>query len=106
MERIIAGRPSYYKNWLTGKSRLTLTYVISAIFVVVFLLFYVWCRNQVVKSGYEIGRENKANTELFQLNKKLKLEVATLKSPHYIERIARRDLGLTSPKPNQIIIIK
>jgi len=106
MERIIAGRPSRYKNWLTGKSRLTLTYVISAIVVMSSFLFYVWCHNQVVNAGYEISQENKVNTELFQLNKKLKLEVATLKSPQYIEGIARRDLGLTSPEPNQIIIIK
>ena len=69
-------------------------------------LFYVWSHIQVVNIGYEISQANKERRKLLQLNKNLKLEIATLKSLHYVESIAKRDFRLMSPKPDQLVIIK
>jgi len=44
--------------------------------------------------------------QLDQENKELILEIATLKSPKRIERIAREELKLLPPKEEQIIILR
>ncbi len=69
------------------------------------LLFYTWCRVQCVRSGYRITEEKKRNKELLTLQKNLQVELAGLKSPDRIGRIAREQLGLVMPEPKQIIVI-
>ncbi|MEW6616299.1 MAG: cell division protein FtsL [Thermodesulfobacteriota bacterium] len=69
-------------------------------------LFYVWPHVQVVNLGYEISQAKKEKNELLQMNKKLKLEIATLTSPYHVEDIAKKELRLTSPKPDQLVIIR
>ena len=69
------------------------------------LLFYTWCRVQCIKTGYKITAEKKRNKELINLQKNLRVELANLKSPDRIGRIARERLGLIMPEPGQIIVI-
>jgi cell division protein FtsL len=69
------------------------------------LLFYTWCRVQCIKTGYKITAEQKRNKELINLQKNLRVELANLKSPDRIGRIARERLGLIMPEPGQIIVI-
>jgi len=68
-------------------------------------LFYTWCRVQCVRSAYRITEEKKRNKELVNLQKNLQVELAGLKSPDRIGRIAREKLGLVMPEPKQIIVI-
>jgi cell division protein FtsL len=42
---------------------------------------------------------------LQEINQKLKLELATLKSPQNLEHLAIGQLGLSPPKPEQIILL-
>lgn len=76
------------------------------VIVIAVLLFYTWSRIQVVRIGYEIFNSNSEMRKLDQENKELILEIATLKSPKRIERIAREELKLLPPKEEQIIILK
>lgn len=69
-------------------------------------LFYVWSRIQVIHLGYEISRALKEGKALMEANKRLRLEVATLKSYDRIEKIAREDLKMVKPKPDQVIVIR
>jgi cell division protein FtsL len=69
------------------------------------LLLYTWCRVQCVRVGYEISREADNYRKLIALQNNLKLEIARLKSPDRIERIAKDQLGLVTPAPEQMIII-
>lgn len=78
----------------------TIIILISAV------LFYTWSRVQFVKIGYEIFNANSEMRRLDQENKELILEIATLKSPKRIERIAREELKLLPPKGEQIIILR
>lgn len=84
--------------------------VSSVLFILVIvisvLLFYTWSRVQVVRIGYEIFNANSEMRRLDQENKELILEIATLKSPKRIERIAREELKLLPPKDEQIIILR
>lgn len=69
-------------------------------------IFYTWSRIEVVKIGYEIFNANSEMRRLDQENKELILEIATLKSPKRIERIAREELKLLPPKDEQIVILR
>jgi cell division protein FtsL len=69
-------------------------------------LFYVWSRIQVIQLGYEISNALKKEKALTEANKKLRLEIATLKSYARIEKFAVEDLRMTKPKPEQVIVIR
>ncbi len=69
-------------------------------------LFYVWTRIQVIHLGYEISTALKEGKTLAEANKRLRLEVATLKSYARIERIAVEELKMVKPKPDQVIVIR
>ncbi|MBM4351810.1 MAG: cell division protein FtsL [Deltaproteobacteria bacterium] len=69
-------------------------------------LFYVWTRIQVIQLGYEISNAVKEGKALTEANKRMRLEVATLKSYARIEKIAMEDLKMVKPKPDQVIVIR
>ena len=59
----------------------------------------------VEAAGYDLSQLKKEEMRLEEINQKLKLELATLKSPQNLERLAIQKLGLGSPKPEQIILL-
>lgn len=69
-------------------------------------LFYVWSRIQVIQLGYEISNALKGERGLTEANKKLRLEIATLKSCSRIEKFATEELRMAKPKPEQVIVIR
>ena len=78
------------------------------IFMAVFiaeLFLYTWCRVNYIDVGYEISEENKKQNELIALQNNLKIELASLKSPERISKIAKDQLGLKAPTKSQTIII-
>ena len=78
------------------------------IFMAIFLtelLFFTWCRVQTIGAGYEISKETKHHQNLITLKNNLKVELARLKSPERIAKIAENQLGLITPTREQVIII-
>ncbi len=71
-----------------------------------FSLFFVWANQQKVSLGYEISRVIQEEQALIEENKKLKLELAVLKSPDRLEKKARQELGFVAPQNGQIIIVR
>ncbi len=69
-------------------------------------LFYVWSRIQAIQLGYEISNVLKEEKTLTETNKKLRLEIATLKSCARVERFATEELRMAKPKPEQVIVIR
>ena len=69
-------------------------------------LFYVWSRVQVIQLGYEISNALKEERALTEANKKLRVEIATLKSYSRIEKLALEELRMAKPKPEQVIVIR
>ena len=95
-------RKSRKKNRLPGSLGIWLLFL--AIFMAE-LLFYTWCRVQCVESGYRISEAKENGRQLKVAQKNLKVELAGLKSPARIARIARTEFGLIIPGPKQIFII-
>ncbi len=69
------------------------------------LLFYTWVRVQCVRVGYEISTLNKEQVRLNELQANLKVELARLKAPQRITKIAQEKLGLTLPAPRQMMVM-
>ncbi len=69
------------------------------------LLFYTWCRVQCIQLGYEISQAAETNQSLRAAQNSYKIELARLKSPDRIAKIARFQLGLRTPGPDQIIVV-
>jgi cell division protein FtsL len=69
------------------------------------LLGYTWVRVQCVRVGYEISTLNKEQQRLNELQANLKVELARLKAPQRITKIAQEKLGLTLPAPRQMMVM-
>jgi cell division protein FtsL len=67
------------------------------------LLIYTWCRVQYVQVGYQITKETARQQQLLALRDKLRIEHARLKSPQRIAKIAKEQLGLITPNPDQVV---
>jgi len=78
---------------------------IIAIIFITELFLYTWCRVQCVKTGYEISKETDKRLKLSSLQNNLRVEIAHLKSPQRIAKIATMQLGLIIPTPEKMIII-
>ena len=64
---------------------------------------YVWSNFEKTQIGYDLSQLKREEMRLLEINRKLKLELATLKSPQNLEPLARHQLGLKTPKPEQIV---
>ena len=83
--------------------------IVIFIFLFVFLIeFYgfAWSRTQHRTTGYAIMALSADYENLIAQRKNLKIEVAVLKSPQRIERIAKNKMGLSTPGQNQILTIR
>ncbi len=98
------GRTRVYEK--KGNDGLVTAVLLSLTILIAAFLFYTWSRVEAVKIGYQIFNANSEMRRLDQENKELILEIATLKSPKRIERIAREELKLLPPRDEQIIILR
>jgi cell division protein FtsL len=69
-------------------------------------LFLVWSHHQGISLGYQTSQASLEEQKLLQENKRLRLELAALKSPSRIERLAVKELGLVKPQKEQFIIVR
>ena len=88
------------------RSNLLIFFILLMFFFLGGSLFYVWSRIQVIQIGYEISNALKEERALAEANKKLRLEIATLKSYVRIEKFAVEELRMVKPKPEQVIVIR
>ena len=88
------------------KLNLLVPLILLLIFLIGGSLFYVWSRIQVIQLGYDISNALKEEKALIEANKKLRLEIATLKSYVRIEKFAKEELRMGKPKPEQVIVIR
>jgi cell division protein FtsL len=68
-------------------------------------LFFVWSRLQVVNLEYDLSRLETRVRDLQQEGRKLRLEAASLRHPGRIEEVARVQMGLRLPTPDQVIAV-
>jgi cell division protein FtsL len=78
----------------------------SLLLLIVAALFYMWPQHQMIKKGYEYQKLVTTHERLFQENRVLSLELASMKSLERVEQIAVGKLGFISPDRGQIVYIR
>ena len=99
------------RNSRLKKRRLHMTK--KQILLIVLMLFffmgsgisYVWSNFERTQIGYDLSQLKKEEMRLREINQKLKLELALLKSPQNLEAKALKNLGLRQPTPEQIVLL-
>jgi cell division protein FtsL len=75
-------------------------------FLVIVILFSAWQHFELLQHGYKIQRMQQQRAAQEEINRHLRLEIETLRSPARIERIATKDLHLVAPGRDQAIVIE
>jgi cell division protein FtsL len=73
------------------------------VLVFLFGLHVAWQSFQCVRDGYQIEAVKSQRAALEEWNHQLRLEQASLADPQRIDTLARRNLGLAPPAPQQVI---
>lgn len=66
-------------------------------------LLHVTSRVLVVDMGYRLSKAESESRALTRENDRLKLELATLKAPARLEKLAREKLGMTMPTGSSVV---
>jgi cell division protein FtsL len=66
---------------------------------------YMWPRVQVVRLAYRMQTSEQHLRELLQERDQLRFELASLKDPQRIYRIATEQLGMSTPRHDQVVIV-
>ena len=88
-------RAEWPTGWLAG-AVLILVFCIAAI-------LHVRSQLTVVQLGYRLSQATKEHKQLQADHRKLQVEVATLRSPRRLRKLATERLGLREPLPRQIL---
>ncbi|ATB27827.1 cell division protein FtsL [Melittangium boletus] len=68
-------------------------------------ILHVTSRVLVVDMGYRLSRAEAEGRDLTRENDRLKLELATLKNPSRLEKLAREKLGMSMPTGPAVIAL-
>ena len=74
--------------------------------LVLVLLFSAWQHFALVEHGYEMPVLEQERARELEINRHLRLEIETLRSPRRIERIATQELDLVAPTSDDAHIIE
>jgi cell division protein FtsL len=74
--------------------------------LVVVLLFSALQHFKLIRYGYDIERMHAVQAQEERLNRQLRLELETLRSPDRIAQIAADQLHLVSPAPGTAVVIQ
>ena len=91
-----------------GKREKMKIFPLLLILLFVFLLVgisHVWVNFQRTQMGYELSELKKEIGRIEEYNRKLKLEIAFLKSPERLEYKAVKEFGLRPPLPEQVVFL-
>jgi cell division protein FtsL len=67
------------------------------------LLVDIWVHLRVIRTGYRINALERQLEDLAQRERRLRLEASYLSSPGRVEKRAIEELGMTEPRPGQLI---
>ena len=73
--------------------------------LVAVLLFSAWQNLELVQHGYQLQRLQQQHADEIEINRRLTLELETLRSPERIEGLAKK-LNLITPPPDRAVVIE
>jgi len=75
-------------------------------FLVTVVLFWAWQHFELLKHGYRLEEMQRERAAELEVNRHLRLDIHTLRSPSRIERIAIRQLHMVAPGPDDASVIE
>lgn len=79
--------------------------LILAVPLVAVLVFSVWQHFELLQHGYRIEQMRQEYARQQELNRHLRLEIETLRSPARIERVATGQLHMVAPRGEQELLM-
>jgi cell division protein FtsL len=76
------------------------------VFLVLVLLFSAWQHFELLRHGYRLEQMQQERASEDEINRHLRLEIETLRSPARIERLATGRLQMVAPAPEDATIIE
>ena len=80
--------------------------MICMVVLTIVAVFHVWSRFKLIDINLQMTEVNRQFKQSQEEQKRLKLEVATLRTPARIEAIAKDELGMALPTEQQVIVVK
>ena len=80
--------------------------VTLGVFLVAVLLFSAWQHFELLRHGYRLEQMQKERATQEEINRHLRLEIETLRSPERIERLATGRLRMVTPGPGDATVIE
>jgi len=76
------------------------------VFLVLVLLFSAWQHFELLRHGYRLEEMQRERASEENINRHLRLEIETLRSPERIERMATGKLRMVAPSAEDAIVIE
>jgi len=76
------------------------------VFLVVVCLFSAWQHFELIRHGYRLEQMQRERASEEAINRHLRLEIETLRSPARIERMATGRLRMVAPSADDAIVIE
>jgi cell division protein FtsL len=76
------------------------------VFLVAVLLFSAWQHFELLRHGYRLEEMQRERASEENINRHLRLEIETLRSPERIERMATGKLRMVAPSADDAIVIE
>ena len=76
------------------------------VLLVAVLLFSAWQHFELLQHGYRIEKMEHERAQELEINRHLRLEIETLRSPKRIERIATEQLNLVAPSRDEAFVVE
>ena len=80
--------------------------IIVMVLLTIVSIFHVWSRVKVIDLNLQTAEVKRQLKEQQQEHNRLKLEVASLKTPARIEALAKGALGMALPQDQQVVVVK
>jgi len=74
--------------------------------LVMVLLFSAWQHFELLRHGYKLEQMQRDRAAESDLNRHLRLELETLRSPQRIEKLATERLGMISPGAAEAVVLE
>lgn len=93
----------YRTNKKKNRKRILVLFCLLLVFPILFLR--IWFLSKAVESAYETNLLMTKKESLEEENKKLLIEIAKLKSPERISKIAVTDLNMIRPSKVEVVVL-
>ena len=80
--------------------------IVIGVVVVMALLFSAWQHFELIRHGYRIEAMQRERLVQDEINRHLRLEIETLRSPARIERLATQRLHMVAPGPQDAAVVE